>query len=633
MAFQIRSSMDEYRKDTDIFLSWLKCSAASHGWIKPAHRKHTTQDLKDQAAITADAGVRLPYFANRAFQSAIRRRERCQVWFEVSGRSTAKQIKKHRHFNKVFRECYSYFDDKGLHEKGPEESMEAPPKPSCLFTSMEVEDLPSDDDRSHSDYDTTKPDHNTTKPDHNTTKPDHNRSQPEPGTSSSSLKADETEEQVSVCDIQDPTWEAACAVYDLFRDLQFMRAKTKELWAKAQRGETPMLVAALVAVRCLFFVRDLEAKVYKIFSDVYTSTGNTYQDMVGVLRSNTYSRMDDPAANDDTLAHSEAAEFTMQYIGDAMAKMTQLKHFTSRWSWPPPVPEASLYKIKDVEFIKSGDFRKLRSIDWFLTQVCMDVQLAELLENDSRADKSALRMFQNPLQMALRRVWGTGTVTVESVFAAALLVDITQTTTPRKSILPTTRLLTVVSVKTEITEKRTSYSYKGQPNRQAEARKAFESGKLPSSMFLEYLQSQGLGQQASRYAEWSKGLRTVPMHEWADFIYRIDPVIVSTSAALRALQSRPSRTAFSNLILCLGDGRLGFSKLVKELDRLVFLEDQPKRKTEHKKKQNWKKKGKKGKKGGNKKRRPKRIELTLSESIEAYIESLGEFCKALDLRS
>lgn len=119
--------MDEYQKDTDIALSWLESSARSNGWREPTDRELSTRDLIIQATDLANAGVRLPFFAKQAFQRAIRVRQRCQQWFEVGDRSTPEQIETHRHFIEVLCECYACFDDKGLHEEGPEDKMEEVP--------------------------------------------------------------------------------------------------------------------------------------------------------------------------------------------------------------------------------------------------------------------------------------------------------------------------------------------------------------------------------------------------------------------------------------------------------------------------------------------------------------------------
>lgn len=146
-------------------------------------------------------------------------------------------------------------------------------------------------------------------------------------------------------------------------------------------------------------------------------------------------------------------------------------------------------------------------------------------------------------------------------------------------------------------------------------------------MFLQYLRARGLGHEAGRHAEFGESVYLVPMHGWPDLLYRVDPVVVSTRAVLEALKSRPRQTAFSDLLLRLGDGDLGLHELVGELDQLVFnLDNWEKKKTQQKKAKGKKK----GKKIGKKKKKRKHVELTLSESIATYIETVDAFCKALD---
>lgn len=217
-------------------------------------------------------------------------------------------------------------------------------------------------------------------------------------------------------------------------------------------------------MRCLFFVRDLEAKVNKVFSDTFKSTGKTYEEMVGVLNSTTNPGINHFTAHNGTPERYQATDFVMLCIGEVMTKMSHLKLLTRTWSWPPPVPESKLYRVTDTEFLRTDSFRELADIDRYITQVCMEIQLVEILERDSCADKDTLRICLNPLQMALRSVWESGIMTVESIFAAAILLDFRDTVSPPEITPPKTRRATVMDVKTRIYRDRSFYPFEKRPS-------------------------------------------------------------------------------------------------------------------------------------------------------------------------
>ncbi|KAK8064640.1 hypothetical protein PG994_007278 [Apiospora phragmitis] len=435
MDLEISSSMDEYRRDTDIVLWWLETTATSNGWKKPADRDLSTRDLVNQSNIIVNASVRLPRYVKVAFLSAIRLRQRCQHWFEVGARSNAQQIEAHRYFIEVLTKCYSCFNDKALHEEGPEDKMESPPESSQIFAALEIEDPASDDDRS------------------------------QPQKSSLTLRDSHRGEYWN----PDPIWEAAFGVYNIFQDMHSLRSEIKELWAK-----------------------------------------------------------------------SETDKFVFLYIGEVLTKMVQIKHLSEVWSWPPPVPEAKLYKITDTDLIQSDSFRELADIDRFLTQVCMDIHLVEILEKDPHADKEAMRLCLNPLQMVLRSVWNTGNVTAESVFAAAILLDFREFVNLPKPVLPPTTRFTFIDVKTRVYRARSFYPFEGKFSQQAVDREEFESGQVPGPCST------------------TETLELVPMDGRSDFLYRADPVLLGTHMAIEAVSAQHTQKALGDLLLRLHKSKLDF---------------------------------------------------------------------------
>ncbi|KAK8016838.1 Ank-repeat protein mbp1 [Apiospora rasikravindrae] len=596
MDVTISSSMDEYQRDTDIVLWWLESTATSSGWKQPVDRDLTTKDLVEQADHIVDASIRLPQYAKGAFLSAIRLRERWQQWFEIGERSTAQQIEAHRHFIEVLKQCFSCFDDKGLHKQGPEDQMETPPDLSHIFAAMKVEDLisSSDDDRS------------------------------QPGSSS--------REQASLTTTstylkRDPKLDAAFHVYNIFHDTHSARHEFRVLWTRVARGEISLLAASLTVMRYLQFIRELKAKVYENFCETHRSTGRSYQDMIGVLYNMMSPETGHITAYDNTLEQSETDRFVFLFVGEVLTKMKQIRHLTQTWSWPPPIPEAKLYKVTDLEFIVSDSFRELADIDRFLTQVCMDIYLVQLLGNDSSADMEARRLCLNPLQMALRRVWDTGVVTVESVFAAVVLLDFKELVTPPKPTLPPTQRVTFMDVKKRIYRDRSFYPFENLPSQQAEDREEFASGKVPRTMYHQYMQSRNLGHVAGTYAFIAETLDLIPMDGRSDFLYRVDPILLGTHTAIQVASGKPTRTALGDLLLRLQDNKIDFHVLMKELDKLAFHQG-PDKKPRKSGKQKGKKKGK-GKGKAKKKDKATKVRLTLPEGVTRYADSIERLCKDL----
>lgn len=433
---------------------------------------------------------------------------------------------------------------------------------------------------------------------------------------------------------RDPLLEAAFAVYNFFQDIHSLRTDIRELWTRVAQGKMSLLAASLTASRYLLFVYELEAKVYKTFGNAYRSTGKPYQDMIGVLYNMMNPQTGHVTAYYSTPEQSEADRFAFLSIGEVLTKMVQIKPLTEIWSWPPPVPEMKLYKIPDLEFIDTDSFRDLADIDRFLTQVCMDVHLVELLESDSCADRGAMSLCLNPLQMALRGVWNGKVVTVEGVFAAGILLDFKELVgKPPKPTLPSTNQVTFLDVKKRVYRNRSFYPFEESPSQQAEDREEFESGQLPRTMYHQQMETVNLSNVIGTYAAFAETIQLVAMDGRDDFLYRADPILLGLQMVMQSLSTKSHRTGLGNLLARLGKGDMSFVDVANEVDILVARSMQAPKKTPKTPKTGNKKGKKKAKKKAKKSTQAKKVRLALSEGVIKYAEFIQTLCHELEADS
>ncbi|KAK8016837.1 hypothetical protein PG993_015026 [Apiospora rasikravindrae] len=467
MDVQVSSKIDEYSRDTAIIIWWLQSTSSDNGWVAPADGKIITRHLRDQARIIVGADIRMPQYVSRAFSRAIALRKRCQVWFEVGKRTTPENIASHRHFIEVLEDCYDAFNADDFFEKETSDEQDETIPLAHAFAGMMVEYLSSSDDVAEGSSRPSASRPSTSRP----------STLPLPPPTHDELPQSYNTFSKAYYDVN-PKWDVGCQTHCLFGDVHFLRAEINTMLTEVAAGTLPLPVASIVIMHCLKLVGEMEQKVYSQFHGVYQPTGRPYEDMAAVLYDMMSPKVEGVTGQQETAEYSEEDEFVFLGVGRSLKKLTQTAHLTKEFEWPPPLPEARLYCMMNRDFILSHSFERSDIEDAYLSQIGMDIHLGEILVRDSYVGNEATRLSHTPLQAALAGVWKSGVVTVQSVFAALIVLDfqsVVNKPTPELSAAQ----MTVSDVKRRVYRDNSFYPFSPKGSTRSEDRAVFDSGEFP----------------------------------------------------------------------------------------------------------------------------------------------------------
>lgn len=114
-------------------------------------------------------------------------------------------------------------------------------------------------------------------------------------------------------------------------------------------------------------------------------------------------------------------------------KIAQMRHIFERGAYPIPIPLMRFSYIAHLELLESPRMRKFEEEDEIICQLIQDLALQEDLkkgwhEVEKRESETlqwkVMPLFDDAFTGAMRKVWKDGEVTLQSVFAARILLDI-----------------------------------------------------------------------------------------------------------------------------------------------------------------------------------------------------------------
>ncbi|KAK6818931.1 hypothetical protein PG987_016384 [Apiospora arundinis] len=581
----------------------------------------------------------MPRYVKGAFESAIKLRQRCQKWFDVEGRSTQEAIDAHQHFIDVLKGCYSCFDEKDLFEKNHKNDHdESQLTFSNYFSMMEDHLVDTDGDSSEPDMPPTATTRNTTTrttatrntttrttATRNTTKrTTTTRTTSTPTTTPPTIQLYTT--LASEYWTPDPQLEATLSIFSFFEDLHSMRSEMNKMWAEVALGQLQLPVASIATMQCLKTLNDIETKVCNQYCLAYYSTKCSYREMTDVL----YSLKAPGSGRGPNYQHtaelSEADDFAFYNVGHVLTKLQQMKVLTKEAFWPPPMPKIGLYHLDDEEFLRPERYEKMVHDDRLITQVAMDIHLIELLELDGYAEPDATRLMRNPIQMAIRDIWTTDTVTVESAFAAVLLLDCETALASVPQQTPLASQAMVWDVKEQIRRDDSFYPFTvKESSREIYRERVWDEISLKLTVVMcvaEY--ATGTAAAANAYdGDESEPTAIILHNKEPTFLSRADPIMAGM-----LMLANNAESPLSPLITRLGSGKLDYAGLLQEITMLTFnrgsVDAAPKQQQSKKKK----KKKKKGKARKKTKKGPRyqapSTKLSLTESLSRLREGLVE---------
>lgn len=234
-------------------------------------------------------------------------------------------------------------------------------------------------------------------------------------------------------------WELDFAIYSLFEDLHRLREEMRRTWTRFKEGEITLIHATLSTAVCLELVRLAEEEVYKMFLSVFPESENlSYVALVNkIYNSDALGRANEHGIDDpEALAISAFDEFIFIPVGRTLLNLKGMKGYVNNIMWPVPIPSLRFDYIVAPELIDDPRMKKFEEQDRFLVQIYHDLVLVDHVKFDTfkmeklmggeRAElmKKAAQPFDDVLHSSLRCLWNPGSVTVQSVFAAQLILDI-----------------------------------------------------------------------------------------------------------------------------------------------------------------------------------------------------------------
>lgn len=227
----------------------------------------------------------------------------------------------------------------------------------------------------------------------------------------------------------DPTWEAAFDIFCFFEDLHRIEDSLNETWRRYQVDELDLLSATIVTDAAISLVRRAETDLHQTYGEY----GHSYQHIAEtIFYAETFSKGEDPdellRSPDHALRITEFDEFIYLPIGRTLIKFAQMSEIMQKVAWPAPVPPMRFSYIARPDFLKLPGMAKKEHEDEILTQLLLDLVLADTLKKESKglgqdAQRYAPKM-EDEFTNSVRPLWTEGRVTVQSVFASRIVLNI-----------------------------------------------------------------------------------------------------------------------------------------------------------------------------------------------------------------
>lgn len=227
----------------------------------------------------------------------------------------------------------------------------------------------------------------------------------------------------------DYKWDFQFAIYCFFEDLHNLQEYLQGTWKRYKAGDIDIISATILTTGALDQVHRAEKEIYAMYPSPLPQ-GRAYEDLAIIMRC-----MESICNGKNPLEPFASREFTPfeEYIYLPTANCLMKFAEFHEQVFPSMVPPIGLRYILQPELLESPHMRKLEAEDRVLTQILIDLDLIELMKDDHSEilkttmpgiDERILPGIDDCFTRAVRSVLTTGLVTVESVFASRLLLDI-----------------------------------------------------------------------------------------------------------------------------------------------------------------------------------------------------------------
>lgn len=469
MANVLAGSYKRYKEDTNVFTTWLGQAAEACGLkskikqasknpqanagasanatprLKGKERKLakeaaakskekpiaaavtynvTTQDLLRQAETVAKANKRgtiLPENVLRVLERAINARQRCSDWFTKTGLDNGYSKEGHNYFISVLRKARDLLQPPSVDSasmtaatvtgSGTEQSTNIDVKGdtasleiSNRFAGLTVEEVDANFELTTTEIANTKP--------------------------GAAVETYEIE--------VDPLWDVAFSIYCFFEDLQRLQEEVKRTWRRYQAGQVDLMSATLVSSAAIEMVRRAETDMHDLHT-AYFPTKRTYNELaMTIFQADSIDRgqnAQERLASNESLRVTPFDSFIYLPTAHILMKFSQRKEIIKKCAWPPPVSQMRFSYISRPELLELPEIKELEREDEILSQLLLEMILKDTMKPEVKRlqkqgaqagdlDFNVFSLIEDSFARSVRPLWEKGIVTVQSVFASRITLDV-----------------------------------------------------------------------------------------------------------------------------------------------------------------------------------------------------------------
>jgi hypothetical protein len=252
-------------------------------------------------------------------------------------------------------------------------------------------------------------------------------------------RAQKAKETCAVYELEeDSQSEFAFKIFCLFEDLHTLQGELRRTWKAQHSGDVDLLSATIVTTAAIDLVSRVEKEIHWAHPGALNPT-RSYQDLaLTIFYSESLRQGEDPDAHIDSdksldLEITPFKEFMYLPTGRTLMKIAQMRHIFEKGAYPIPIPPMRFSYIARPDLLESIRMRKFEEEDETICQLIQDLALQEDLKKGSQEVEKRkgdtlqwkiLPLFDDAFTGAMRKVWKDGEVTLQSVFAARILLDI-----------------------------------------------------------------------------------------------------------------------------------------------------------------------------------------------------------------
>lgn len=232
-------------------------------------------------------------------------------------------------------------------------------------------------------------------------------------------------------------WEVAFKIFCFFEDLHTLQGELRRTWKAYCSDDLDILAAIIVTTAAIGLVSRTEKDIHWAHPGVFNPT-RSYQDLaLMIFYSESLRQGDDPDEHIDSdemldLEITPFKEFMYLPTGRTLMKVAQMRQAFQKGSYPVPILPMRFNYVGCPEFLESPRMRKFEAEDETICQLIIDLSLQEdfkkgfnkLKKTSEEAILWNILPINDVFTGAMRKVWKGAEVTVESVFASRVLLDI-----------------------------------------------------------------------------------------------------------------------------------------------------------------------------------------------------------------